>query len=253
MNTPATNFAVRARHAVAATVLLGVMCLPATGAAPQAPLKPSSNLPAAVAPSAAGSPAQPSPDQDIRDIRPPYHIPPEWLWIAWTAGGLAALAIGYAAFHWFLRRRGRGKLPYELALEQLEAARRLMRPESARDFSITVSEIVRGFIEKVFPVRAAHSTTDEFLRDLVDRSDSPLVAHRAVLSDFLTHCDLAKFARWSLSVPEMETLLESARNFVLSTGQPAAKKPANPETKTAARSVNDSPARTPTTLNSQPS
>jgi hypothetical protein len=253
MIRPATNFARRARHVVAVTVLLGAMVLPAFGAAAPARATPSSNLPAAVAPSAAGSSPRPSPNQDIRDIRPPYHIPPQWLWIAWTAGGLAALAVGFAAFHWFLRRRGRGKLPYELALEQLDAARRLMQPDRARDFSITVSEIVRGFIEKVFRIKAAHSTTDEFLRDLIVRSDSPLAAHRDTLSDFLTHCDLAKFARWSLSVLEMQTLLESARAFVLATGKPAAKKAAGPEITSAVRSVNDGPARTPTTLTSQPS
>jgi hypothetical protein len=257
MNPLAFNFGRRTRQTALAGALLASMTVTAFGAMPQSPAKPISHVPAAVAPSAAGGPSQASPDDDIHDIRPPYHIPAEWLWIAWTAAGIFALVLGYASWRWYRRRSGRGKLPYELALEQLEAARRLMEPEQARAFSITVSEIVRRYIEETFPVRAAHSTTDEFLRDLVGRSDSPLVAHRAVLSDFLTHCDLAKFAKWSLSVPEMETLLESARTFVLATGKPVVTKSADPESSTASRSTDDGdtrggrPAGTPTTLTSQ--
>jgi len=167
-------------------------------------------------------PSQPTVDQDIRDIRPPYHIPPGWLWLAWVGGGLTLVAIGYGAWRWRNRLGLRKKLPYELALEQLEAARRLMQLEQARAFSIAVSEIVRDYIEKSFPVPAAHRTTEEFLRDLATRPDSPLVTHQPVLADFLRHCDLAKFARWVLSVPQMEAMLQSAGAFIVATGKPVA-------------------------------
>ncbi len=40
-----------------------------------------------------------------------------------------------------------------------------------------------------------------------------------MLADFLHHCDLAKFARWILSIEEMENMLQSARTFVIETGQ----------------------------------
>jgi hypothetical protein len=158
--------------------------------------------------------------EDIRDIRPPYHIPPRWLWILWTAGGLAFAALGYAAWRGRHRLGMRVKLPYEIALERLEAARRLMQPEHAREFSIAVSVVIREYIEKCFPVRAAHRTTEEFLHDLATRPDSPLVAHQSTLAEFLRHCDLAKFARWVLSVPQMEALLQSASAFIVATGKP---------------------------------
>jgi hypothetical protein len=48
-----------------------------------------------------------------------------------------------------------------------------------------------------------------------------LTNHRELLDDFLGHCDLAKFARWILSAPEMETMLQSAHTFVLETGRAA--------------------------------
>ena len=176
-------------------------------AATLAPANPAPASPANIATAPASS--QPTLDQDIRDIRPPYHIPPGWLWLAWVGGGLALAALGYGAWRWRQRLGLRVKLPYEIALEQLEAARRLMQPEQARAFSIAVSEIVRDYIEIGFNVRAAHRTTEEFLHDLVSQSDSPLVAHQPVLADFLKHCDLAKFARWVLSVPQMEAMLQA--------------------------------------------
>jgi hypothetical protein len=194
-----------------AAVALSLASLNALALTQTAPAKPAP----AAAPNAA--------TQDIRDIRGPKPIPSPWRWPAWVAGGLALGALGYAAWRWNRRRAlAAAKLPYEIALDQLEAARALMQPENAREFSITVSEIVRHYIEDRFQVRAARRTTEEFLYDLLEPSDALLGSHRGLLADFLHHCDLAKFARWILSTEEMETMLQSARTFVLETGKPAA-------------------------------
>jgi hypothetical protein len=157
---------------------------------------------------------------DIRDIRGPKHIPSPWLWPLWLAGGAAAAALLYAGWLWIRRRAlTAALLPYEIALARLEEARALMHPENAREFSIAVSEIVRHYIEERFRVWAARRTTEEFLHDLLEPSDSLLRGHRTLLADFLRHCDLAKFARWILSTEEMGTMLQSAHNFVLETGK----------------------------------
>ncbi len=201
---------------------------------PHAPAGVSPGAPMAASPSGIVPSA---PVEDIRDIRGPIHIAAPFPWLAWTGGSLGALALGLGAWAWF--RRPRRKLPYELALEKLAKLRALMQPESAQAFSLAVSEIVRVFIEKCFPVRAAHHTTGEFLHDLVDLTDSPLAAHRDTLADFLGHCDLAKFARWQLTVPQMEAMLESASTFVTSIGKPKAakKQPAAPAAKPATELV----------------
>jgi hypothetical protein len=86
---------------------------------------------------------------------------------------------------------------------------------------------VRNYIEVRFHVWAARRTTEEFLYDLLESPDALLGSHRAVLADFLHHCDLAKFARWILSVEEMENMLQSARTFVVETGKPVALETAN--------------------------
>jgi hypothetical protein len=182
---------------------------------------------ALVSVSAHAAPVAPSaPAEDIVDIRPPIHIAAPFPWLAWGVGAL--LVFGVSAGVWKLRRRRQQrKLAYEIALERLENTRPLMRESNAEPFSLAVSEIVRQFVEEVLPVRAAHRTTDEFLRDLTSLSYLPLAQHRDSLADFLRHCDLAKFARWSLTVSQMDAMLESARAFVIDLGQPnPAKAPA---------------------------
>jgi hypothetical protein len=158
---------------------------------------------------------------DIRDIRGPKEIPSPWLWPVWVTGGIALAALCYGIWRWNRHRSlSAAKLPYEIALDRLEKARELLQPDSAREFSFEVSEIVREYIEARFHVWAARRTTEEFLHDLLDPSDHLLADHRGLLADFLHHCDLAKFARWVLSIEEMETMLQSARTFVIETGKP---------------------------------
>jgi hypothetical protein len=186
---------------------------------------------AVVSVSAHAAPVTPSaPAEDIVDIRPPIHIAAPFPWLAWGVGALFVFGVGAGV--WKLRRRRQQrKLAYEIALERLENTRPLMRESNAEPFSLAVSEIVRQFVEEVLPVRAAHRTTDEFLRDLTSLSYLPLVQHRDSLADFLRHCDLAKFARWSLTVSQMDAMLESARAFVVDLGQPnPAKAPALADT-----------------------
>ena len=200
---------------------------PSKAAVKTAPAVPKAAPAPAVKAPTQSSPAAPSGAvagaEDIRDIRGPRHISSPWLWAVWTAAGVGALALGFLAWRWWNRRALlHAKLPYEIALDRLEEARVFMQPESAREFSIAVSEIVRNYIEVRFHAQAARRTTEEFLYDLMEPSDAMLAHHRDLLGDFLRHCDLAKFARWILSVEEMEAMHRSARTFVLETGRPVA-------------------------------
>jgi hypothetical protein len=161
--------------------------------------------------------------EDIRDIRGPKAVP--------GASSLSLVILGVvllvvlALIGWSLRRRtqkARTLTLTEQTLRRLEAIRHLMQPATAREFGIDASEIVRTYIELKFQVVATQRTTEEFLQGLIEDSHVALKNHRALLSDFLEKCDLVKFAGASLAASDMESLYESARNFVLETGQPVA-------------------------------
>ncbi len=107
-----------------------------------------------------------------------------------------------------------------------------MHPSSVREFSIAISDIVRGHIEYAFDVTATQRTTEEFLHDLLGSSNAPsanaaLAAHRSLLEEFLYRCDVAKFAGVTLSQQIMESLYQSARRFVIETSKPTTAVPAN--------------------------
>jgi hypothetical protein len=173
---------------------------------------------AAVSTTPSGPVINPNPGEDIRDIHGPIAIPratPAWWYVA-GAGAVAALAGTLVAAS---RRKRRPLPPYVRALQAL-ARQRALAGGNARDFSVAVSETLRGYLEEAFSIRAPRRTTDELLADLM-RDRSPISAHRAELAEFLRHCDLAKFAGWSLSPAQMTAMLTSAEALVRATAAPA--------------------------------
>jgi Domain of unknown function (DUF4381) len=170
-----------------------------------------------VAASASGVPVA----EDIRDIRGPKYLLPNWVLPALVAGAvLVALSI-YGLWRWRRKRAVRIWLPYEIALQRLDEIRTLMQPASAREFSTAVSDIVRRYIEQRFDVTATRRTTEEFLRDLLESStNASLARHQGLLGEFLQQCDFVKFAALALTLQNMESLRQSARAFVLATVQP---------------------------------
>jgi len=173
---------------------------------------------------------------DIHDIRGVISIPYPLMWLMYIVGGAVLAVILYYGWKWLHRTVIRPKLPHELALERLEAARALMNEGQVREYAFAVSEAVRLYIEQRFGEKARRRTTEEFINDLLKQTGTPLAEHRALLEDFLMHCDLPKFARWQLSTDEMESMHASARAFITNTrpGAPASvPAPRQPETVSA--------------------
>jgi hypothetical protein len=161
--------------------------------------------------------------EDIRDIRGPKIVPRVWAVPLVLAAALIVAICIYALWHVRHRRpRPKSLTLSEQTLEHLEQARPLMRQATAREFGIAASEVVRNYIERRFDVVATQRTTEEFLHTLLQNSNEALARHRGLLADFLRQCDLVKFAGESLAVTDMESLLRSARAFVLETGEPPA-------------------------------
>jgi hypothetical protein len=157
---------------------------------------------------------------DIRDIRGPKAVTGSWILPVALASAIVVALLAYIVW----RRRGRGVQPRALTLsertlQRLDDARPLMRPETARAFGIAASEVIRDYIEKRFSVVATQRTTEEFLQALLRNSNETLVRHRPLLAEFLQQCDFIKFAGDSLAVKDLQSLYESARRFVLETGE----------------------------------
>jgi hypothetical protein len=160
---------------------------------------------------------------DIRDIRGPKAVSESWVVPAVLAGAVVVMICAYTI--WRRRHRGthlRNLTLSEQTLERLEDTRPLMLPATAREFGIAASEVIRNYIEKRFAVIATQRTTEEFLQTLLQSPNEELARHRPLLAEFLQQCDFVKFAGASLAVTDMESLYQSARGFVLETGEPPA-------------------------------
>lgn len=168
---------------------------------------------------------------DIRDIRQPRHFPTPWLWVGMAAGVVILITAAYAAWQWLQHGKYFEMTPGEIALQRLAEARRLMDPDEAREYCFAVSKIIRSYLEAQWHLRAPRLTTEEFLRDLAAGSEVMAVPHRALLGDFLQHCDLAKFAGWRYSRPALAEMHASANDFVQQSSAvpaPASKAPNRP-------------------------
>jgi len=152
---------------------------------------------------------------DIRDIRGPLHIPDPLIWLYYAGGVCLFLIIATAAWRWFRRRKVlRAKLAFEIAFEQLERAKSLMKPEMGDEFSVAVSNAIRTYIESRFDLRVTRHTTEEFMTLIAAEPSGGLDQYADLLHHFLENCDLAKFARYTLGLDQMKEMHQSAWDFV---------------------------------------
>jgi HAMP domain-containing protein len=198
---------------MSATAGIGILLMSASGAG----WAQSQAAPAA-APASAASVAE-----DIRDIRAPKSMLEQAPVTLWVIAGAAVLLIGgYAVWRWQRNRvRVVVLLPFEFALQRLDATRAMMRTETGRQFGGAVSDIVRQYIERQFNVTLTQRTTEEFMQSLMSEDNSPLAPQRPLLAEFLQQSDVIKFAGGSLALQDLEALLQTARRLVQETARTA--------------------------------
>ena len=214
------------RYIQAGIVLMGLILFMAGGIAlaangpatasintPKMP-QPTKSQPAQLQPSSPPTVATSIAD-DIRDIRGPLHIPDPLVWLYYAAGVCLLLIAAAAAWRWLRRRKLlRAKLAFEIAFEQLERAKALMKPGMGDEFSVAVSNAIRTYIESRFHMRVTRHTTEEFMSRIAAEPSGDLGRYADLLHHFLEHCDLAKFARYALTLDQMKDMHQSAYVFV---------------------------------------
>jgi hypothetical protein len=82
-----------------------------------------------------------------------------------------------------------------------------------REYYFELSDIVRHYVENRFQLRAPEMTTEEFLATLKD-SKILNAEQKILLKDFLSHCDMVKFAKYLPDEKESESSYESAKRFI---------------------------------------
>lgn len=152
----------------------------------------------------------------LRGLKGPVHIPSSYAWIGWLLAAVAAVVLAWYIWKRLSFRKPRVAAavsipPHRRAKDRLRSAGELMSDPYA--FCSLVSDVVREYIEERFELHAPERTTEEFLEEL-RRTTALHVEHKRLLEEFLTHCDLVKFARHEPSHPELQGLLDAALRFI---------------------------------------
>jgi hypothetical protein len=152
----------------------------------------------------------------LRDIKPPVEIPSGWEWLWWTFGALALIGIIFFLVRLLKKRKKNIPVPPPIpahirAKQKLQEALALI--SEPKPFCIAVSDTLRVYLEERFDFRAPERTTEEFLHELQNTSRL-LPDQKESLGEFLTRCDLVKFARYEPGETELRALYESALRLV---------------------------------------
>ncbi len=142
------------------------------------------------------------------------------LWTGWYWTGGAILLLIALLVLLFTRKRKSDSTesvsqipPHEKALQELRDIWSGQEELDDKIFVITVSDVLRRYIEAAFSIRAPERTTEEFLEEASQHEDlKGDFADR--LDEFLSIVDLVKFARMPLASNKREELHGSAVNFV---------------------------------------
>ena len=164
-----------------------------------------------------------TPPADVRDIKAPVAVPRDYRPLLYLVAGALGLVALVAGLSWAINRRRHApaaapRPAHEVALEALAKlhAARLIEAGKHEEFYIRLSDIVRGYLEVRFHLRAPEMTTEEFLQ-VAQRDPQLTPPQRSLLGTFLSEADLVKFARYVPSADDAERVHRAAREFVQST------------------------------------
>lgn len=154
-------------------------------------------------------------DSDIELMKPPLEYYYSGNPIYWILGIVIAGLIAFILYKKYFKKEKPIIVPllppHIRARTRIEQAKRFLG--DPRQFCFEISAALRIYIEERFSLRAPERTTEEFLLDL---QNTALLSReqKELLADFLTRCDLVKFARFEPAEEDLLALQESALKFV---------------------------------------
>jgi hypothetical protein len=163
-------------------------------------------------------------DLKLNEIIPPLPYPRSymvWIWGGAGAGIIILLAVG---IYFYRKRFMRMDIietrlkAHEIAYNELKALvdENLIEKGEIKEFYLRLSSIIRRYIENRFGLRAPEQTTEEFLKGLEKAQDFP-VEYKPLLNNFLRHCDLVKFAKFTPETKDIQGSFDSCKAFIQGT------------------------------------
>jgi len=163
--------------------------------------------------------------KDIQDIKGPLTIPGRVPWALILIVLLIVSAVGIGLWL-YLRHKRRSTEQEVLAIPpkpfdvwaELDrvAAMGLLRQGRYKKYYILISEALRRAIEQRYGIEALEHTTYELCTDMRNDGIADHVVRR--IEDFLSECDLVKFAKHIPELETMESAVERAKEIIRESG-----------------------------------
>jgi len=160
---------------------------------------------------------------DIKDVASMPQTPVRWWIWAGAAVGATGLICGLILL---LRRRKVKEIRIMMAAHQVAYSRLeklvaddLVTAGRVKEFYERISNILRWYIEHRFNLKAPERTTEEFLQEVygvgfLSRDQQKM------LSKFLQHCDMVKFALYGPTTEEIQKTFDLTKEFIEATKMP---------------------------------
>ena len=163
--------------------------------------------------------------QELKELKAQAEITPDYRPFLLF---LAALAAAAYLIYWLittLRKRRKAavmevrdtRTPEQIAHDAIQALlnRKLVEQGLLKQYYLELSEIIKRYLGQKLNILSLERTTEEFVRDL--RKTSLPLPDFEVVREFLTDCDLVKFAKYHPSPEEIQSILQQAIQLIDST------------------------------------
>ena len=159
-------------------------------------------------------------EKDIKDIKGLSGIkgnPGRLILIFFTA----LLLLGFVAFIWLRHKlileeeKRKKRPPHVVAYEELAELKEEDLPKKGmtKEYYSRLSDIARHYLENRFLYRAPEMTTEEFLTS-IESAKELNAEQKKLLKNFLSHCDMVKFAKYGPTLLEILDSYKSAEELV---------------------------------------
>lgn len=167
---------------------------------------------------------------DIRPLKPPIEIPPDYnrlyRFIAFLSSGIILAGLGFYLWHRYLRRKKASgeeapeilRPPEEIAKEELLALKNssLLNEGKIKEYYSRVADIIRIYLGRRFNLPAIDMTSFELLYALQNHKNRRLINEQFLekLEQFLEECDLVKFAKYVPPEDRWEKIIDIAFELI---------------------------------------
>jgi hypothetical protein len=158
----------------------------------------------------------------FKGIKGIYYVKGSWLDYIWWIVGVVLLVLLTAFLVWYFVRNKKAAPAPQGPVESLQDytlrilaeldKRQLWQKKQVKEYYVSLTDIVRNYIERRFRTAAMELTTDEMLTKVQENRE--MMPYFDLISQILTTADLAKFAKFQPTPQENLDIIDWAKEFV---------------------------------------